>query len=64
MLERIEYVKICRNSQRFWVTINHVTRNKVYGTVNNYVFDQPFKYGDTIDFDLTEIVDILEFENL
>ena len=34
-------INICRNGERFWVTINHERRTHMIGTVNNYVFMQP-----------------------
>jgi len=34
-----DVVKIIRNSERFWLEITHVTRNKIYAMVDSYVIN-------------------------
>jgi hypothetical protein len=51
-------VKIRRNSERFWLVIIRVTRNKIYAVVDNDVLNQPFSCGDVICIDESEIIDV------
>lgn len=53
-----DVVKIRRNGERFWVIINHVTRNKIYATVDSYVICQPYQRGASICIDESEIIDV------
>lgn len=52
-----DVVKIIRNSERFWLEITHVTRNKIYAMVDSYVINQPFSRGDVICIDRSEIIE-------
>lgn len=45
------YVKVCHNDERFWVTITAIKGDTITGIVNNNLIrPQPFKLGDTIKF--------------
>jgi len=44
-------VKVCHNNERFWVTVTAVKGKKVKGRVDNdLICEQPFGYGDEVEF--------------
>lgn len=51
-------VKIRRNSERFWLVITRVTRNRIYAVVDSCVINQLFSRGDVICIDESEIIDV------
>ena len=56
-------VKVCCNSERFWVDITRVRGQEVSGTIANVlVCEQPFNSGDLIHFHKKNIFDLRQLQ--
>jgi len=50
-IKQDDLVKVCLNSERFWVKIVEVHEDEIIGEVDNQLFEeQPFGLGDIITF--------------
>lgn len=55
-----DFVKLCRNSERFWVRIDGYIGRKWHGTVaNDTLLNDDLKYGDSIFFMRKNIYDTI-----
>ena len=60
-LKKGKIVKVCYNDERFWVVISKVGKKVISGTVNNgLICNQPFNYGDEIEFKKQHIYSICQ----
>ena len=54
------YVKVTSADERFWVYVDAVDDDKVTGLVANDLLRAPFKFGDTVHFELRHIYDVYQ----
>ena len=53
-----DFIKVCRNGERFWVRLNGYVARKWHGTVSNkLVLNDDIKLGDSIFFMRKNIYD-------
>ena len=51
------FVKIRRGGERFWVKVNEIHGWRGTGTVDNDTDVPGYKYGDEVQFTLSEVID-------
>ena len=50
-IKQDDFVKLCLNSERFWVKVIEVHEDEIIGEVDNQLYEsQPFGLGDIIAF--------------
>ena len=60
-LEMNDLVKISNGKENFWVEINKINNNAIYGTIKNQLFiKRNYNFGDTILFGKHQICDLYE----
>lgn len=59
-----DHVKVCHNDERFWVLLTDANERTLKGRVNNVlVCRQPFKCGDTVQFERKHVYDTMTKEH-
>lgn len=54
-------VKVCHNKERFWAEVEYVKGDAITATINNtLVREQPFSFGDRINFKKENVYKIFE----
>ena len=58
-----DFVKVCINSERFWLKVIHITGNIIIGEVNNNLYFSDLIIGDQIYIIRDNIFEILKNYN-
>ena len=57
-LKKKDFVKVCYIAERFWVQITKIQNDTITGRVANMLLFAPFKLGETITFQKTNVYDV------